>query len=493
MIGFGGFWGYQNLYLQTVDAIAITGDRSQMSVEIRSDIADEKLTVTCADQFGNVQTGTVENGRTAFSGLLPNTMYTVSLDIDGFHKLAGQTSQVFTTDTTTTILSFTSVAGQEDGSLILSFTVDGQEPEQWSVAYAYEGGETQYKTFTGHSFTVEDLKIGRVYTFQLDAGTDLSLGGDYSLDVMASRLILAENITASSSGSDLTLRWRAPGDILVDSWKVLCYNDAGFNQELTVSETSAYFPNIDPAAGYTIEITAAGMTQAARYSIAPDPINITSLRADESHSGRLEISWDHAGEAPEGGWLVLYSIDGSETAEVVKSGEAKASIAPRIPGATYRFTIQAANGKTVLSNVQEYTTAEAPAFADNNLKAETVTADLVKTPDKAKWSFEDVGEAAFATTFAPGDKISMVLRSTESFYVPGTKVNVLTVIRDAQGNVVPSLLGQQSIGWFSIWDGGDLKSGEVDLPVTPEIPGSYTVSLMVDGMLLGEAPFEIVQ
>lgn len=490
-VGFGTFWCYQNLYMQTIDNLTITGDRSKLTVTVDSKVHESLLTISCTDQYGNVLTQEVVGGQATFGGLTPNTMYTINLDIEGFHKLVGKTSEVFTTDTTTRIVSFTSVAGPEDGSLILNFTVDGDEPDQWRLICSAPGEETQELTFTGHSLSVEGLKVGKVYTFTLDAGEELSLGGNTTLDVMANRLILATDINITSTGSgDITVHWESPGDILVDSWKVRCYNDEGYEQELTVENTEAFFSGLDTGSSYTVEILASGMTQAARASITANPVTVTNFQVEEQDDA-LNISWDYEGTAPQGGWLLLYSVDGSAGQSVIKSDAPSVVLRPRISDAKYRFDLRAADGITVFNSIQNHTSSQAPAYEENGLAAGDVTAKLLKTPDKDGWRYTDVSDEDYTDTFSLDDPISVVLESGKNFYHPGDEVEVLYVIRDAQGNVLDNLTGQEKRIWREIWESGDTRIGELDIPNTPGYAGTFTLNILIDGKLLAEADFTI--
>ncbi len=492
-IGCGIFWAYQNLYLQTIDGISIDGDRDQLTVTIDSDVDDALLSITCSDNYGNSSTQSVANGQAVFTGLMPNTMYTIRLEVDGFHKLVGQTSDIFTTDTTTSIVSFTAVTGAEDGSVMLNFTVDGEEPEEWAIVYAAEGEEEQRQAFTGHSVTVSGLSVGKVYTFALDAGEELSLSGKTELQFMASRLILAEDLTVTTTGSsDMTVRWKAPGDIVVESWNVRCYNDAGYEEQLTVNNTEVYLTGIDPTVSYTVEVTASGMTQPARTSITANPINITALKVDESDLSQLTVSWEHTGEEPAGGWLLMYSMDGNET-QVIKCEKPVAVLDRRIPGAKYQFTLQAADGTSIFNNVHTYVCPEAEIFAEYGYTAEDVTIDLLKTPESANWRYENISDDDFTTQFAAGDKVSVVLRSSSSFYLPGSALDILYVIRDAYGNVLTDYVSEDSTYWKEIWLGGDSKNGELDLPVTPERAGEYTLRIYFNGLFAAEISFRITE
>lgn len=493
--GFGAFWYYQNIYLLTIRSISIDGDKYQLFVTLDSDVSDSLLKVTCADSAGNATTQEVTNGRAVFTGLLPNTTYTVRLETEGFHALVGQTSDIFTTDTTTSIQSFTPVMGTEDGSVILNFAVDGDEPDEWTLHYNTEGEEAQSLTFTGHSVTVSGLSIGKVYTFVLDAGEDLSLSGATTLEYLASRLVLAEDLTVTSTGgTDMTVHWKAPGDTVVESWDVRCYSDSGYDQQLTVNETEVNFTGIDPTVSYTVEVTAAGMTQPARTSITANPINITLFvteNAQDTTIEALKVSWQYTGGEPEGGWLLMYSIDGSSIPSVVRCDTASAEISPWIPGAKYQFTIQAADGTSIFSNVQTLVCPEAEGFDENGLSAENITAQLLKTPESQGWRYENVGSDAFTDQFTVGDSLSVVLHGTTNFYLPGTQTKILYVIRDAHGNVLPDLVSQESRYWKDIWYGGDSHYGELNVPKAPAAAGEYVLNIYFNGKAVTELSFSV--
>ena len=489
--GLAAFWYYQNIYLQAINRILINGTRDQLMVTVDTDVQESLLTVTCSDNYGNSSTQPLSGGIAIFTDLNPSTLYTIQLDIDGFHKLVGKTSDIFTTDATTNILSFTSVTGSEDGSVMLNFTVDGDEPEEWTVRYSAEGEETQKKTFDGHSVSISGLSVGKMYTFTLDAGDDLTLGGEKSLQVVATRLILADNLTVSSSGdNDILVRWDTPGDVLVDSWNVRCYGDNGYDERMTVTEPEAVFIGIDPSASYTVEVVAAGMTQPARTGITVNPIRIRNLTVDDSSARHLTVNWEYDGDKPEGGWLLIYTVDGGGKS-VVKCDKASAEISPKVPGAKYAITLQAASGTSVLGGNSSYSCPAGEALNQFEFQMDTLQADLLKTPEQDKWYCDNLNPDAYTTTFASGDSISVALRNSESFYLPGTEVEVLYVIRDAYGNVLPDYLSSENVYWKNIWLGGSSKNGELTVPAVPTSPGNYVLDLYVEGMTLAELPFTI--
>ena len=478
---------YQLFYLQPVNALTINGSDSSLTVMIDTEAEESLLRVVCSDTYGNVRTSDVSRGKATFTDLLPDTMYTIELEIDGFHKLSGETSSMFTTDANTNIVSFTAVTGPEDGSFVLNFTVDGDEPDEWSVICSAEGEEDHRQTFTGHSVTVKNLTVGKIYTFTLMTEDNLTLSGMTSIECMASRLILAENITVTSeNGTDMTVSWNTPGDVIIDSWNVRCYNNRDFEVQFTVDEMTALIPGVDLSTGYTIEITASGMTQPARASITEDPINITQLTIDDSQESALQLDWQFTGEAPKGGWLLMYTVDGAATPSVVKCETASAEITPRIPGAKYRFMLQAADATSVFNQVHTYDCPGAQDFEQHGLSAKTVTAQLLKTPEKKDWRYESISDRDFTDSFTTGDKISVVLRAESPFYLPGNETQILYVFQDMHGNVIPDLVSQQKIYWKNIWTGGDAKTGELNIPTTLTAAGEYLLDIYMDGMLMAQ-------
>lgn len=475
-------WVYQSVYLQTIDSLTITGDQYALVVTVDTKADNSLLRVTCSDNYGSSQTKTVENGQAVFTELMPDSLYKIQLEIDGFHKLVGQTSDIFTTDSTTKIIRFTAVTGSEDGSVVLSFTPTGGEPEEWVMKYIADGEEERQQIFSGHSVTISGLTVGKLYTFTLEPNAEAALSGETMLEYLATRLILAENLRVTASdGTNMTVQWEAPGDLLVESWDVRCYSDSGYEQQTTVTDCTATFEGIDPTVAYTIEVTASGMTQPARTSITANPINITRLTADETDPEQLSLSWEYTGAEPQGGWLLMYTIDGSAVPNVVKCSSASAVITPRIPNAKYTFTIQAADSTSIFSNVHSLIPASASVFETSGLSAEKMDAHLVKTPQDADWTYEKIGKEAFTDTFAAGDSLSLVLHASTDFYIPSQELRILYVFRDAFGNVLPDLTSQAADDWKELWMGGNYHYGELDVPTAPGAPGQYSLSVYFNG------------
>lgn len=477
----GGYWFYQNYYLQSIDSLTIEGSQKELVVSVDSSADASLLSVICIDNYGNTQVKGITDGKAVFTDLLPDSLYKVHVEIDGFHKLTGKTSDIFTTDAITTIVSLSAITGPEDGSVMLTFTTTGGEPDEWIVSYSTDDEEAQQLSFTGHTVTVKGLSVGKVYTFRLSSTGEMSTGGEDTIRYTAFPLILAENLAVSSkTGTDITIQWTAPGDVVVDSWDVRCYSEKGHEQQLTVPNNQAYFDGIDPTQSYTIEVTAAGMTQPARTTISANPILISNFFVDESDPEQLTLSWDSGDQIPEGGWLLMYSLDGGKQ-NVIKCEDNGAVIYPRIPEAGYTFEIQSTDGTSVFGGSHKYTCPNADLFNENGLRADNVSAKLLVTPEEEGWNEAALKPDVYTDTFASGDPMSIVLFGNNNFYTPVMDTNILFVIRDSYGNVLPDVISLVEADWKDLWVPGNYHYAEVDIPNAPTEPGKYSMAVYFNG------------
>lgn len=146
----------------------------------------------------------------------------------------------------------------------------------------------------------------------------------------------------------------------------------------------------------------------------------------------------------------------------------------------------------MFNSIYTHISGEAPAYEGNGLTAADVTASLLKTPEKSGWRGESLSAEDFTDEFTLGDPISVVLKSSKSFYHPGQQVDVLYIIRDSQGKVVGSLTGLEKKIWKDIWASGDTMVGELNVPNVPSYPGQFTLNILIDGKLLAAADFTVV-
>ena len=495
LLGAGGYYYYENFYLQTIDGITIEGTQSELTVTVDTAIDHDMLTVVCINTYGSTMTQPLTGGQAVFTDLAPDSLYRIQLEIEGFHKLVGKTSDIFTTEAQAQIVSFSSVTGAEDGSVQLNFTMDGPEPEEWVLIFSTQGEEERRETFSGHVITVKGLTVGKTYQFRVeDQKGNVIASPEQVMEFTASQLITAQNLYISAgSDSDLKVYWDTPEGTEVSGWVVRCYNDDGYEEVQNVTETEAHFTGVDSTKAYTVEVTADGMTQPARATITANPITITGFEVTGDSPMEMSISWQYEGNPPAEGWLLMYSVDGSDKENVIPCPDSSLLFDAGIPGAAYTFTVQAANGISIFDNVYHYNNPEAPAFNEHGLPADKITAKLVKTPAEEDWNAGSLTANDYRDTFVVGEPVSVVLHGSQNFYLPEEDISVLYIIRDGSGRVMPKLTAKETLVWKELWYAGDYHYGELDLPVVPGAAGSYSITIYFNGGYLVNVPFTITE
>ena len=482
----GGYLFYEHYYLQTIQSMTLSGTEDRLTVSLVTDVEDELLTVLCTDTYGSTMREAVVNGKAQFNDLKPGTAYKITVQISGLHKLEGNISGSHITAQQTSIEGFTAVTGSEDGSVILNFTVQGPDSNSWTIRYKAQGEEEKQVSFTGHVVTISGLTVGSEYTFRLESGDDLYLVGNDTLKYTATSIVYAEDLTINGIvGGSLIATWDTPEGATVENWVVRCYNDQGYDKTMTVSRNTASFEGIDPACAYTVEVNAAGMTLGVRAYVSANSVTITDIQLDDSNRNQLTVTWTFEGTAPSG-WLLMYSIDGSEEQQVIQCAGTTGVIFPIVPGSSYSISIQPAGGTTVFGGTAEYTSPEAVAFSGYLLTKDNLLFQMCKTPANPEWGRWDVPAADFKTTFAPGESASFAVSVNHEYNTSPDEIVTLFVIRDASGKIVST--ATQSRSWTSMWYRG---FGRFNVPGLPGTAGEYTMEVYFNGTLAHAQTFTI--
>ena len=472
-------------YLQTIHDISLNGTEDRLTVTLTTDVKDDLLSVRCTDTHGNALIAKVENGVANFVGLKSGTKYTLEVRIEGFHKLLGETTETYTTSTQTVINGFYAATGPEDGSVILSFTPQGPSSTQWTVTYSAEDEEAKEVTFNGHMVTLTGLTVGKEYTFALKPVTPLYVSGTDTITYTVSKIIYAENVDIQGYQDDkLVITWTCPEGITVPQWYIRCYNDAGFDKTLTTTETAISFEGLEIGTGYTIEVTAEGMTLGVRTYLSENSVTIKDIQVSDADRNNLQVTWKFDGSAPAGGWLLLYTVDGSEDQQVVACTENSGTITPLIPGAHYTITIQPADGSSAFGESLEYDAPQAAAFSGFLINADNIEVSMCKTPGKTNWDRHDVTD--YTTSFKLGESASFVMHADRKTSQTDDIIVTLYVIRDAEGKLISAKY--ESRTWDDMWDN---RYGIYTIPVMPENPGSYTVDIYFNGTSVTTQSFEV--
>lgn len=487
----GGLWYYRTLYVQNVDGIRVEGTRDGLEVTVSAGFDTSGLIVSCIDPYGNALTKGLTNGKAVFEDLHAGTLYNIYLHTGSNHKLTGETYTIFTTDHEANVISLSAITGAEDGSMIVSLNVDGREPETWLAVCSAEGVEDTSVSFSGHSVTIRGLTVGKDYILTLSAEDGSPISGKTQLEFMVYGLVVAEDLVLEPGPDDtLTVTWAAPSKP-VSGWDVRCYTD-DYDETVNVVETKAVFTGINSAKSYTVEVTAEGMTQSSRATITANPIHITNFKA-VTENNTINLSWNSTGAVPQGGWLVMYTIDGSATPAVVKTEENSTGIKLMVPGGRYDFTIQAADGTSIFDNTYSHQTAQKPFYALHSIDAHKVTLRTLVTPAEEGWLADDIPEDQFTSTFRKGEKISLVLDSAGNFYLQPGEFTIRYVFRDENGGVLLNLISEVKSEWESLWYAAKYQLAELDLQTAPATPGNYTLDVFFDGLPFGSCSFTITE
>ena len=467
---YGASHYYTNYYLVPVESITLTGGCDTITAQISVPFDEHKITAVCTDTYGNTATSPVVGGQAYFDGLNPGTQYTVTLQVDSFNKFTGNSSATFTTDQRIKLVSISATTGGEDGAVILSFTVDGYDPQNWTVEY----GDGQTLDFTGHMVTIPGLTVGDTYTFSLrpTQQTDVALVGETTLEFTVSPVILARNVAVESfENGVLTVGWDA--DAAVSSWTVRCTGN-GMDETVTVTDTRAQFTGVEMTKAYSIEILAEGMTQSTRTELNITPLTISNVETAMVNDHTLRVTWEYTGDAPAAGWTVNYSIDG-QAMDPLTSDTNAADLPLVIPGASYEISVSA---DSAASDKATFKVPAAEKYAENGFSASGMSYSFCVTPEGSNWTHEDVEK--YGSTFKAGQPVSMVVYAKESVDKSDEKIQVLYVVRGEDGKVITKLCKTQTKTWDSLWTD---RYFYPTLSATINEKGSYTFEVYFDGAL----------
>lgn len=485
----GGIFFYKAFYLQTIDSILLeTSNEGVLTVFVNSQIAEDKLTVICTDTYGIQVTSPVVDGKAVFSDLTPNSAYTVKVVVTGFHRLTGDTSAAYTTPTQTEIVQFTAVTGNEDGSVILSFTIDGPDCDQWEIFYKTSDDTIRYVTVTGHMVTLTELPIGQEYTFNLAPKSDIRITGATAVTYTVSKLITPVNLTVTSIvDNTLVAQWSAPNDVSVNSWTVRCYNDS-FDQTIVTQEAVASFEIPDSAAGYTVEVTAAGMSVSERTYVDANSLSVKNFTINDTDPDKLVLSWEPVNNTDMQGWKLLYSVDGLAAQEIPVPADNSVTISPLVPGCSYNFSMQTNQGGNVVGGTHNYIVKQATKFEGYGVSADNMEFLMCRTPAWSNWDRYDVPSYDYVTEFSTDENMSFLVRLRQEYDTSEDNITTLFVIRNENGNIIST--DSQTRTWTDMWY---RNYCELDIDSTPQTPGNYTVSTYFNGQLVNVTEITIVK
>jgi hypothetical protein len=479
---FAGIHFYNNYYLQEIENINPYGEEDWLTITLDTEIDNTLLTVVCTDTYGNKLTQPVENNTATFTSLPSGTTYKITVLIDGFHQLTGTTTATYTTATQTNVVSFTAVTGEINGSVILNFSVPGDN-SNWEIKYWASGEQPKTVTCNGHMATITGLTVGKTYTFRLKSADGLYVVGNDTVTLTASDVIYADKLTIHGfSNGALMADWAVSDLATVESWTVRCYNSNGYDATFVVNEPQIAIEGLDISQGYNLEVKAQGMSVSRRTEISANSVTFKDILLDQSIPGKLVITWNYEGTAPADGWRLTYKIDGGETV-TVPCEKNTCTLTDLVPGGVYEFSFLFAENVSVYGEDFSFTAPEAEKFTGYTVSADNMTVRMCRRPNKNNWTYSDVPNGSYTNNFEAGTNAAFVLRLTKQYVTSPDIINVQFVIRDQNGGVLSTSVFSSS--WTNLWYKGYC---ELDLPVLPGQAGDYTVEIYFNGAYITAEP-----
>jgi hypothetical protein len=182
---------------------------------------------------------------------------------------------------------------------------------------------------------------------------------------------------------------------------------------------------------------------------------------------------------------VQYTVNGISAPESLTTTENAIEI-PVVPDGEYVFTILDSTGNAVLGGPFTYTLGSAADFAAYDVDKSDISMLLCNTPEASSWSYTDIEDEDYTTTFSAGRKISTVLALAER--ADKTEDTILTAFVIYNENDELVSFAHTSATWQSMWY---QNYCELDIPGIPAEIGTYKVYIYFNGALVGSQMFEI--
>lgn len=487
----GGYCGYKYYYIKTINTLTLEGRLDTLTVSVSSNADPSILTVYCIGN-GNRTPGELVNGQAHFTNLVPEQRYNVVVEISGFHGLKGKTTATYYTPSQVALEALQVKVGEADGTAVVSFTTKKPYEGQWNVEYVTDGEDKQTTVASSGSITLNNLTVGKTYQITVTPSDEHNWVTNNTCTFTALPLVLAQNVTvADYTNGNLNLTWQAPEGATVGSWTVHCYNDTDYNKTVTVSDCNVSFDALDPAKSYTVEIYAEQQTKGQMIHIDDATLPIDTFTAELTEFNFIQLNWTCSKPIPAGGWIVKYTLDGAASEKTLTTEENALLFKEVIPGATYSFTIEAANGAPVIATNVEITAAEAQNYKSNygnqTITKDNITLKMCTPPDYENWTYKGLYAKDYTTTIKVGEKVGFVTRILKYYdTTDNADVFVLYVIRDEEGKVV--MYNSEERTWVNLWN---YYYGALNIPEVPAEAGKYTVEVYFNGGFLGSQAFEI--
>lgn len=495
-------------YFVEATALKVTSlSTNELVVQLVSDDSADCFNVTCSDSHGNTFHGTRVGDQYRFTGLSESTSYTLAVGAVGFHKLSdsGMKSDTVTTPDGTHITEISASRGDNDGSVLITFFHEGPTPEDWILAFSDKEGKVHGEiTFDGNACQVDELPVGKEYTFTLEKTEGIFIKDQYSVSYELHPIIVGSDLTITKiEGNVVTLGWNSTAND-PDRWQITCEAEGVETISLTSDRTVCDLTLPDLTLDYTITVTAKGMDEPLSVVFPADPIVVENFSVTVDEEGIATISWNTPAGTPDGGWYLSYNTEGSLHPDYILGGQNApiegntVQIPYLIPEAEYHFALSLTpeDAARQVFGITElnYTTAEAEPLNDFGISPDAPIdgsenlVTLYPLPDYEGWNYTNLYNRG--TVYGAEDKIAVCV---ELLFQPFSEEEVYLcyAVRNSEGQVVSDV--SDTVVWDDMWYRRRHASA-IPMPVGEDgnnVVGEYTLEIYVNGKIFALIDFTI--
>ena len=472
------------------DITLLDAGTDHLTVQVDSAEKDGSFQVVCSDTYGNKfhQSFQANTGLT-FSGLVPGTQYTVTIEPANGEKLTGNYSIMATTLAQTEILSFTATAVSVTQAELNLIILDGPDPGSWTVSYTAEGLEPQTTTFSGHSTVIAGLQSGTEYTFTLQEPENTKLIGQTQATFSTVPTVsIVPPLSVAISSSSAILSWNIEGDA-PESWTVTITGADDYSDTQIVSTPSVTFEGLTPGETYEVIISTPTMLQSVSTTITPNITKLSSFTANVDGE-ELVLDWTCEVDPAEPGWTLEAKIAGIDTPVTLPETEeapVRIPLSDLVPDADYTFTVALKSGEKLEGETK--TTYHSPAVTDkytDHGMAGTYLGFFLKPAN-----VETVNSTNISTTrnnyYTINEQMAFALQTLVTLDTKAEEdIAVMLVVRDDTGKLVSFEESQRQ--WSTMWE-KNLFVGT--LSSMPQKAGTYTLEIYFNHKLVTTKDFNV--